>query len=72
MPKKLEKIMKKKGPYFIEVKIDPDQTISPKLEFGRTIEDLSPLINRIEFKENMKFSEKKKLLNKKNKFQEIN
>ena len=65
--------MHKKGPRFIEVRIDANQTISPKLEFGRTIEDLSPLINRQEFIENTKFVRNKKVQNKKQKnFQEIN
>ena len=73
MPSKVKNIMHKKGPRFIEVRIDANQTISPKLEFGRTIEDLSPLINRREFIENTKFVRNKKVQNKKQKnFQEIN
>ena len=43
---RLNKLISKTGPVFIEVLIDPNQTISPKLEFGRPIEDVSPLINR--------------------------
>ena len=73
MSSKVKNIMNKKGPRFIEVKIDANQTISPKLEFGRTIEDLSPLISRKEFIENTKFVKNKKPSNNKQKgFQEIN
>ena len=73
MTSKIKKIMNKKGPIFIEVRIDANQTISPKLEFGRTIEDLSPLISRKDFIENTKFVKNKKTQNKKQKdFQEIN
>jgi len=73
MPSKVKNIMYKKGPRFIEVRIDANQTISPKLEFGRTIEDLSPLINRKEFIENTKFVRNNKIANRKQKnFQEIN
>ena len=38
---------------FIEVLLKPDQNIIPKLQFGRPIEDLSPLLPREEFKRNM-------------------
>ena len=38
---------------FIEVLLKPDQKIIPKLQFGRPIEDLSPLLPREEFKRNM-------------------
>lgn len=73
MPSKVKNIMNKKGPRFIEVRIDANQTISPKLEFGRTIEDLSPLINRKEFINNTMFVKNKKPSYKKQKsFQEIN
>lgn len=73
MPSKIKNIMNKKGPRFIEVRIDANQTISPKLEFGRTIEDLSPLISRKEFIENTNFVKDKKSQTKKQKdFQEIN
>lgn len=69
---KLEIIIKEKGPSFVEVKIDPNQTISPKLEFGRPIEDLSPLIDRKQFHNLTKNVYKKANNIKKNKFQEIN
>jgi len=50
---KLEKILKTKTPEFINVVIDPDQKIVPKLQFGNPIEDLSPLLPRPELKKNM-------------------
>ncbi len=66
---KLNNLMSKIGPRFVEVLIDPDQTISPKLEFGRPIEDVSPLIDRSLFKKLMISQKKiKKLKN----FQESN
>ena len=50
---KLEKILKTKTPEFINIVIDPNQKIVPKLQFGNPIEDLSPLLPRPEFKKNM-------------------
>ena len=48
----IEKILKKvfstSKPEIIEVFLDPNQKIIPKLEFGRPIEDLSPLLPRKE------------------------
>jgi hypothetical protein len=37
----------------INVIIDSNQKIVPKLQFGKPIEDLSPLLSRSEFKKNM-------------------
>jgi acetolactate synthase-1/2/3 large subunit len=51
--KVLNKILKSKKPEFINVIIDPNQKIIPKLQFGKPIEDLSPLLPRSEFNENM-------------------
>lgn len=42
-----------KKPEFINVIIDSNQKIIPKLQFGKPIEDLSPLLPRSEFKKNM-------------------
>ena len=50
---KLKKIVKSKKPEIIEIKIRPNQKIIPKLQFGNPIEDLSPLLNRKEFQNNM-------------------
>jgi acetolactate synthase-1/2/3 large subunit len=51
--KVLKKVLKSKKPEFINVIIDPNQKIIPKLQFGKPIEDLSPLLPRSEFKKNM-------------------
>ncbi len=50
---KVQEAMDFKGPIVIDVQINPDQKIMPKLEFGRPIEDISPLLPREEFKKNM-------------------
>ena len=49
----LNKVLNSKKPEFVNVIIDPNQKIIPKLQFGNPIEDLSPLLSRSEFKENM-------------------
>jgi len=51
--KVLNKILNSKKPEFVNVIIDPNQKIIPKLQFGKPIEDLSPLLPRSEFNENM-------------------
>lgn len=51
--KVLKKVLISKKPEFINVIIDPNQKIIPKLQFGRPIEDLSPFLPRSEFKKNM-------------------
>ena len=51
--KKLTKIINSKKPEMIEVNLKKDQKIIPKLQFGNPIEDMSPLIPRKEFYENM-------------------
>jgi acetolactate synthase-1/2/3 large subunit len=51
--KVLNKILKSKKSEFVNVIIDPNQKIIPKLQFGNPIEDLSPLLPRFEFKKNM-------------------
>ncbi|MDC0030897.1 thiamine pyrophosphate-binding protein [Candidatus Pelagibacter sp.] len=50
---KLKKIINSNQPEFINVLINPNQKIIPKLQFGKPIEDLSPLLNRNEFSKNM-------------------
>ena len=49
----LDKVLNSKKPEFINIVIDPSQKIIPKLQFGKPIEDLSPLLPRSEFKKNM-------------------
>jgi acetolactate synthase-1/2/3 large subunit len=51
--KVLDKILNSRKPEFVNVIIDPNQKIIPKLQFGKPIEDLSPLLSRPEFKKNM-------------------
>jgi acetolactate synthase-1/2/3 large subunit len=66
--KKLDKVLKSNTSEFIDVIINPNQKIEPKLQFGNPIEDLSPLLNRNEFKKNMLIGS----IRKKNKLIEIN
>lgn len=42
MKVKLKRILKSKVPILCNIKIDEDQKVIPKLEFGRAIHDLSP------------------------------
>jgi acetolactate synthase-1/2/3 large subunit len=49
----LKKVLSSKKAEFINVSIDSNQKIIPKLQFGKPIEDLSPLLSRSEFKKNM-------------------
>ncbi len=51
--KVLSKPIKSNKPEFIEVLLKPNQKIIPKLQFGNPIEDLSPLLPRDEFNNNM-------------------
>ncbi|MDC0621338.1 thiamine pyrophosphate-binding protein [Candidatus Pelagibacter sp.] len=53
LKEKLKKIINSKNPEFIDVIVKNDQKILPKLEFGRPIEDLSPLLKDNEFKKEM-------------------
>jgi len=50
---KLKKIINSKKAEIIEVSLKKDQKIIPKLQFGNPIEDMSPLLSRKEFFENM-------------------
>ncbi len=51
--KKISKIINSKKPEIVEVILKQDQKIIPKLQFGNPIEDMSPLLPRKEFHENM-------------------
>jgi len=51
--KVLNRVLNSKRPEFVNVIINPNQKIIPKLQFGKPIEDLSPLLSRSEFKKNM-------------------
>ena len=50
---KLKKIINSNKPEIIEILIKPNQKIIPKLQFGNPLEDMSPLLPRSEFFENM-------------------
>jgi len=50
---KIRKVLDYEGSVLCDVRIHPNARISPKLSFGRPIEDSSPLLNRKEFLENM-------------------
>ena len=50
---KINKIISSKFPELVEVMIKSNQKIIPKLQFGKPIEDLNPLLSRKEFYENM-------------------
>ena len=67
--KVLNKILNSKKPEFVNIIIDPNQKIIPKIQFGKPIEDLSPLLSRSEFKKNMIIPE---LKDKSLDFNEIN
>ena len=66
--KVLSKAIKSKNAEFINVFVNPNQKIIPKLTFGSPLEDLSPLLSRQEFNENMII----KSVNKVNKLTESN
>lgn len=51
--KLIRKALDHNGPILVNVHINPRQLLNPKLEFGRPIEDISPLLPREEFYENM-------------------
>ena len=53
----LRKIVNSNKPEFVNVLVKPNQKIIPKLQFGKPIEDLSPLLNRKEFSKNMLINE---------------
>ena len=53
MDKKLRGVLKSKFPVLCDVKVDENQKVIPKLEFGREIQDLSPRLNQEEMNLNM-------------------
>lgn len=50
---KIRNILVFPGPILVSVKVRGDEKVVPKLEFGKPIEDASPLLGREEFKQNM-------------------
>jgi len=49
----LDKTMSSKGPILVDIYIDEQQKLNPKLEFGRPLEDMAPYLSDEEFKQNM-------------------
>ncbi len=49
----IQDVLQYNGPAICDIQIDPHHKLTPKLEFGRPIEDLSPLLPRDEFLQNM-------------------
>ncbi|UCD54958.1 MAG: thiamine pyrophosphate-binding protein [Candidatus Omnitrophota bacterium] len=52
LKKMIRKVLSYKGPVLCDVKLRPGEKIIPKLEFGRPLEDMSPLLPRSELKAN--------------------
>lgn len=53
LTKKIKEVLSTKGPLICDVWVPEGAKLIPKLEFGKPIEDLSPLIPREEFYNNM-------------------
>mgnify|MGYP001410672503 CR=1 FL=1 len=45
---KISKILKTRGPLLIDVMIDPNSRVKPKIEYGKPLHDMYPYINRKE------------------------
>jgi acetolactate synthase-1/2/3 large subunit len=44
--KRLDKILKMKGPVVVDVKIHPKKRVEPKIDFGAPLHDMSPKLNK--------------------------
>jgi acetolactate synthase-1/2/3 large subunit len=55
LDEKLDYVLKSKKPILCEVKVNENQKVIPKLEFGRAIHDLSPRLDKKELKFNMNY-----------------
>jgi len=62
LKEKIKKVIESKVAEFVEVFVENNQKIIPKLEFGRPIEDLSPLLDRKELERNMFVSTQKSFI----------
>ena len=51
--KKIKYILSRKSPIYCEIIISEKQKVIPKLDFGRAIHDLSPLLSEAELRSNM-------------------
>ncbi len=50
---KIYEVLNHPGPVLCNLELDPNAKTIPKLEFGKPLEDSSPLLDRDEFRENM-------------------
>jgi len=50
----LKKIMNTKGPLLVDVMIDPKARVKPKIEFGKPLHNMSPLLSKNEINEILK------------------
>ena len=53
MKANLKNILKSKVPIVCDVKINEDQKVIPKLEFGRAIDDMNPRLSNSEMSSNI-------------------
>tara|TARA_R110000824_G_scaffold41627_9_gene123650 strand:- start:1174 stop:2967 length:1794 start_codon:yes stop_codon:yes gene_type:complete len=53
LDKEIEEVISHNGPVLCEVMIDVNQKLTPKLEFGNPLEDMSPYMTDSELEENM-------------------
>ena len=49
--KKLKKILNSKGPILVDIMIDPKARVKPKIEFGKSLHNMSPLLSKTEIQE---------------------
>lgn len=61
--KKLKEVMLYKGPVICDLQINPNQKITPKIEFGMPLEDMTPYLKREEFFKNMQVEPLRKSTN---------
>lgn len=52
LDEKLNYVLKSQRPIICDVVVSPKQRVAPKLEFGRVIDDMSPLLSRAEYNSN--------------------
>ena len=53
LEEEIQKVLSHNGPVLCEVMIDVNQKLTPKLEFGNPLEDMSPYMTDLELEENM-------------------
>ena len=53
LEEEIQKVLSHNGPVLCEVMIDVNQKLTPKLEFGNPLEDMSPYMTDSELEKNM-------------------